>query len=121
MQIIIESNTSDWLTKRQNFRLIEIQGICRRQNKCYLKTEILVGIGRKRGKKIKCRFPAFSPFPTMFLKGVFLTFLTCFCRGKSENATDIKVASTADRTHNHQVMSPTRSPLSHAGGQKIVL
>ena len=27
-----------------------------------------------------------------------------------------KVASTGDRTHNHQVMSPTRSPLSHPGG-----
>ena len=30
-----------------------------------------------------------------------------------------KVASTGDRTHNHQVMSPTRSPLSHPGGAKI--
>ena len=27
-----------------------------------------------------------------------------------------KVASTGDRTHNYQVMSPTHSPLSHLGG-----
>ena len=27
-----------------------------------------------------------------------------------------KVASTGDQTRNHQVMSPTRSPLSHPGG-----
>ena len=27
-----------------------------------------------------------------------------------------KFASTGDRTHNHQVMSPTRLPLSHMGG-----
>ena len=27
-----------------------------------------------------------------------------------------EVTSTGDRTHNHQVMSPTRSPLSHPGG-----
>ena len=30
-----------------------------------------------------------------------------------------KVASTGDRTHNHQVMSPTRSPLSHPGGALV--
>ena len=30
-----------------------------------------------------------------------------------------KVASTVDRTHNHQVRSPTRSPLNHAGGASI--
>ena len=28
-----------------------------------------------------------------------------------------KVASTGDRNHNHQVMSPTCSPLSHPAGQ----
>ena len=27
-----------------------------------------------------------------------------------------KVAFTGDKTHNHQVTSPTRSPLSHPGG-----
>ena len=33
---------------------------------------------------------------------------------------EIKVASTGDRTHNHQVMSPTRLPLSHPGGSLAV-
>ena len=44
------------------------------------------------------------------------TFLTCYWRG--ENTPDRKVATTGDRNHNHQVMSPTRSPLSHSGGDR---
>ena len=38
---------------------------------------------------------------------------------RGENTPERKVASTGDRNHNHQVMSPTRSPrspLSHPGG-----
>ena len=35
---------------------------------------------------------------------------------RGENAPERKVASTGDRAHNHQVMSPTRSPLSLPGG-----
>ena len=35
---------------------------------------------------------------------------------RGENTPERKVASTGDRTHNHQVTSPTRSPLSHLGG-----
>ena len=31
-----------------------------------------------------------------------------------------KFASTGDQTHNHQVTSPTSSPLSHTGGRKIL-
>ena len=34
---------------------------------------------------------------------------------RGENTPERKVASTRDQTHNHQVMSPTRSPLSHPG------
>ena len=34
------------------------------------------------------------------------------------NTPERKVASTRDRTHNHQVVSPTRSPLSHPGRAK---
>ena len=30
-----------------------------------------------------------------------------------ENTTERKLASTVPRTHNHHVISPTRSPLSH--------
>ena len=35
---------------------------------------------------------------------------------RGENTPERKVTTTGDRTHNHQVMSPTRSPLSHPGG-----
>ena len=35
---------------------------------------------------------------------------------RGETTPERKVASTGDRTHNQQVMSPTRSPLSQPGG-----
>ena len=35
---------------------------------------------------------------------------------RGENTPERKLASTGSRTHIHQVMSPTRSPLSHRGG-----
>ena len=35
---------------------------------------------------------------------------------RGENTPGRKLASTEKRTHNHQVMSPTRSPLSYPGG-----
>ena len=35
---------------------------------------------------------------------------------RGENMPERKVASTGDETHNQQVMSPTRSPLSNPGG-----
>ena len=35
---------------------------------------------------------------------------------RDKNTPERKVASTRDQTHNQQVMSPTRSPLSHWGG-----
>ena len=35
---------------------------------------------------------------------------------RTENTPERKFASTQDRTHNHQVMSPKRSLLSHSGG-----
>ena len=34
---------------------------------------------------------------------------------RDENTPERKFASTRDRTNNHQVISPTRSPLSHPG------
>ena len=33
-----------------------------------------------------------------------------------ENTPNRNFASTGSRTHNHQVMTPTRSPLGHSGG-----
>ena len=38
---------------------------------------------------------------------------------RGENTPERKVASTGDRTHNHQVESLTCSPLSHPSGAKI--
>ena len=37
---------------------------------------------------------------------------------RGENTPERKFVSTGYRTHNHQVMSPTRSPLSQPGGAK---
>ena len=63
-------------------------------------------------------FPCFlTPVLTqLFFPKPPTTFLTCFCRGERLKYAGKKVASTGYRTHNHQVMSPTRSPLSHTGG-----
>ena len=63
-------------------------------------------------------FPGFfTPVLTqLFLPKPPTTFLTCFCRGERRKHAGKKVASTGDRTRNHQVMSPTRSSLSHPGG-----
>ena len=63
----------------------------------------------------------FPGFLTAVLTQLFFpkpptTFLTCFCRGGGENTQERKFASTGDGTPNHQVMSPTRSPLSNTGG-----
>ena len=61
-----------YVTKRQIFRLVHIQITCRWQNKSKWKIVIWFGKGRKHcGKRRKCWWPAFSPFPTMFSKGFF--------------------------------------------------
>ena len=66
-------------------------------------------------------FPGFlTPVLTqLFFPKPPTTFLTCFCRGERQNTPERKVASTGDQTHNHQVMSLTRSPLSHPGGATV--
>ena len=59
-------------TKRQKFRLIQIQieSICRQQNKYDRKSQFYFLKGGKHSeKRRKCWLPAFSPFLTMFLKG----------------------------------------------------
>ena len=59
--------------KLQIFRLVQIESICRQQNKWKLNIEICNGKGRKHcGKWRKCWLPAFSPFPTMFSKAFCL-------------------------------------------------
>ena len=57
-------------TKRQNFRLVQIES--KQQKNCDCKIEIRFEKGRKHfGKRRKCLLPAFSPFPTMIFKGIF--------------------------------------------------
>ena len=47
--------------RRQNFRLVQIESICRRQHKCNWKIEICFGKGSKRcGKRRKCWLPSYS-------------------------------------------------------------
>ena len=64
-------------------------------------------------------FPGFlTPVLTLlFFQSHRLLFSHASAEVRGENTPERKVASTWDRTHNHQVMSPTRSPLSHPGGQ----
>ena len=66
-------------------------------------------------------FPGFlTPVLTqLFFPKPPTTFPTGFCRGERRKYAGKKVASAGDRTHSHQVMSPTRSPLSHPGGALI--
>ena len=60
-------------------------------------------------------FPGFfTPVVTQFFFPLFFSHASAEVRG--ENTPEGKVASTGDRTHNHQVVSPTRSPLSYPGG-----
>ena len=63
-------------------------------------------------------FPGFlTPVLTLlFFQSHQLLFSRASAEVRGENTPERKVASTWDRTHNHQVMSPTRSPLSHPGG-----
>ena len=67
-------------------------------------------------------FPGFlTPVLTqLFFPKPPTTFLTCFAEVRGENTPERKVASTGDRSHNHQVMSPTRSPLNHPGGAAML-
>ena len=56
-----------------NLRLVQIESFCRQQNRCNPKIEICFEKGRKYcGKKRKYWLPAFSLFPTMFSRTVFL-------------------------------------------------
>ena len=45
-----------------------------------------------------------------------LLFSHAFAEVRGENTPERKFTSTRDRTHNHQVMSPTRLPLNHPAG-----
>ena len=62
-------------------------------------------------------FPGFlTPVLTeLFFQSHRLLFSHASAKVTGDNTPEGKVASTGDRTHNHQVMSPTRSPLGHPG------
>ena len=46
----------------------------------------------------------------------WLLFLHASAEVRVENTPERNIASTGSQPHNHQVMSPARSPLSHPGG-----
>ena len=62
-------------------------------------------------------FPGFlTPILTTFLSKAIDYFSQVLLQVRGKNTPERKVASTGDRTHNHQFMSPTHSPLSHPDG-----
>ena len=64
-------------------------------------------------------FPGFlTPVLTLFFffQSHRLLFSHASAEVRGKNTPERKVTSTGDRTHNHQVMSLTRSPLSYPGG-----
>ena len=63
-------------------------------------------------------FPGFlTPVLTqLFFPSHRLLFSHAPAEVRGENTPEGKVGSTGDRTHNHQVMSLTRSPMSHPDG-----
>ena len=63
-------------------------------------------------------FPGFlTPVLTQFsFQSHRLLFSHASAEVRGENTPERKFASSGDRTHNHQVTSPTRSPLTHPGG-----
>ena len=62
-----------FFTKRQNFRLVQIESICRRYNKCELKIEIALGrVENIVGKRENAGYQHFLLFPQCFQK-VFLS------------------------------------------------
>ena len=63
-------------------------------------------------------FPGFlTPVLTqLFYPKPPTTFSHASAEVRGKNMPERKCISTGDQTHNHKVMSPTRSPLSHPGG-----
>ena len=63
-------------------------------------------------------FPGFlTPVLTQFsFQSPLLLFSRAAAEVRGESTPEGNLASNGSRTHNHQVMSSTRSPLSHSGG-----
>ena len=68
-----------------------------------------------------CVFPGFlTPVLTQIsFQSHHLLFPHASAEVRGENLPERNFASTGSRTYNHQVMSPTHSPLSHPGGVGI--
>ena len=68
-------------------------------------------------------FPGFlTPVLTQsFIPMPRLLFSHASAEVGGENTPERKFASTGDRTHNRQVMSPTHSPLIHPGGANMYM
>ena len=66
-------------------------------------------------------FPSFltSELTQISLQSHRLLFSHASAEMRGENTSERNFASTGSRTHNHKVMSPTRSPLSHQGRMKL--
>ena len=89
-------------------------------NLCYVYLEkLLVTIAELAGDA-----HVFPGFLTAALKQISfqshrLRFSHASAEVRGENTPERNFASTGSRTHNNQVMSPTRSPLSHPGRARV--
>ena len=65
------------------FRLFQNERVCRRQFQIWWKWKEVIQTGRKHcGKRRNCSLRAISPFPTVFLKGLFSRGVKrCHCVG----------------------------------------
>ena len=64
------------------------------------------------------RLPHTSTNTTFLSKATNYFFSHASAEVRVENMLERMFASPGDRTHNHQLMSPTRSPLSYPGRAK---
>ena len=71
------------LYQTTNFRLFQIERVCRRQIQIRRKWQKVIQTGRKHcGKRRNCSLRAISPFLTVFSKGMFPWGVTmCHCVG----------------------------------------
>ena len=66
-------STFKFFNEQHNFRLLQLESICRQQNECDSKFGSSFGMKRKQcGKRRKCCLPAFSLFPAILSKVLFV-------------------------------------------------
>ena len=98
------------MRKRENVRWLVVLGF---------NATLTANVISWRSVTHKC-FLAFSHqnYPNFSFQSHRLLFSHASAEVRGNNTPERKVTSTGDRTHNRQVMSPTRSPLSHPGGAR---